>query len=419
MSNRSYFVFALASTLLVCLIPASPAGATPWFNGEYLYRYTFWGARHLLSPSDDYKLFPYHTIENAPPAYEFSRGPAGSIPDDVEYKDGNATKRVALDELLESTRTHAFIVLKDGKLLDERYFKGYQRDSICISRSVAKSFTSALVGIAIDEGFIKSVDDPITKYLPELNERGFDAITIRNLLTMGSGIRYRISQLPWDEDAIYYFYPNLRGVLLSGIEIAEPPGQTFHYADYNVGLLAIILERTTNRTVSEYLQEKIWKRIGMEYPATWSIDSDEDGFELTHVALNARAIDFAKFGQLYLDKGNWNGQQIISERWVTESTAPDPNDHRAWETYPQWSEAGGYYKYFWWGNYRGVDDYSFDAIGKWGQFIFVAPKAKVVIVRTAGDLGLDLEQWPQVLQYIADFVSHGEPSRDAPQKLTS
>src|SRR5271165_1335080 len=116
MSNRSYFVFALASTLLVCLIPASPAGATPWFNGEYLYRYTFWGARHLLSPSDDYKLFPYHTIENAPPAYEFSRGPAGSIPDDVEYKDGNATKRVALDELLESTRTHAFIVLKDGKL---------------------------------------------------------------------------------------------------------------------------------------------------------------------------------------------------------------------------------------------------------------------------------------------------------------
>jgi len=134
----------------------------------------------------------------------------------------------------------------------------------------------------------------------------------------------------WDEDALYYFYPNIRELLLTDMEVAEPPGQTFHYADYNVGLLAIIVERTTHRTVSEYLQEKIWKPIGMEYPATWSLDSVQDGFELTHVALNARAIDFAKFGQLYLDKGDWNGRRIISERWVTESTAPDPNDQRPW-----------------------------------------------------------------------------------------
>src|SRR5208282_5124796 len=282
---------------------------------------------------------------------------------------------------------------------------GYQRDSICISRSVAKSFTSALVGIAIDEGFIKSVDDPIINYLPELKDRGFDAITIRNLLTMGSGIRYRISPLPWDEDALYYFYPDLRNLLLTDMAVAEPPGNAFHYTDYNVGLLAIIVERTTHRTVSEYLQEKIWKPIGMEYPATWSLDSVQDGLELTHVALNARAIDYAKFGQLYLDKGNWNGRQIISERWVAESTAPDPNDHRPWETYPQWADAGGYYKYFWWGNSIGTNDYSFEAIGRWGQFIFVAPRANVVIVRTAGDFGLGLEQWPQVFQYIANFVS--------------
>ena len=142
----------------------------------------------------------------------------------------------------------------------------------------------------------------------------------------------------------------------------------------------------------------------MEYPATWSLDSIQDGFELTHVALNARAIDYAKFGQLFLDKGEWNGQRIISERWVRESTAPDPNDHRPWETYPQWAAAGGYYKYFWWGNSMGADDYSFEAIGRCGQFIYVAPRAKVVIVRTAANFGLDLEQWPQVFQYIADSV---------------
>ena len=192
----------------------------------------------------------------------------------MEYKDGDSIRRVALDKLLESTGTHAFIVIKDGKLLDERYLNGYQRDSICISRSVAKSFTSALVGIAIDEGFIKSVDDPIINYLPELKDRGFDAITIRNLLTMGSGIRYRIAEMPWDEDALYFFYPNLQGdAALRTRKSPSRPARAFHYTDFNVGLLTIVVERTTHRTLSDYLQEKIWKPIGMEYPATWSLDS--------------------------------------------------------------------------------------------------------------------------------------------------
>jgi CubicO group peptidase (beta-lactamase class C family) len=414
MAQRSFLFRAPAIALIVSILTVSPAGATPWLNGHYLYRYVFWGLRSEFSPSDAYKMFPYRTIETAPPPYEFPRATDGTMPAEVEYKDGDSTRRVALDKLLESTGTHAFIVIKDGKLLDERYLNGYQRDSICISRSVAKSFTSALVGIAIDEGFIKSVDDPITNYLPELKDRGFDTITIRNLLTMGSGIRYRIAEMPWDEDALYFFYPNSREMLLHDMEIAEPPGQSFHYTDFNVGLLAIVIERTTHRTLSDYLQEKIWKPIRMEYPATWSLDSEADGFELSHVALNARAIDFAKFGQLFLDNGNWNGKQIISERWVTESTAPDPNDHRPWKTYPEWADAGGYYRYFWWGNSRGSGDYSYEAVGRWGQFIFVAPKANVVIVRTAGNLGLELEQWPQVFQYIADSVSKVEPSKSAP-----
>jgi len=414
MNKRPFLIVALSIAMMTQLLLAAPACATPWFNGDYLARWAFWGLRHQFSPSDDYKMFPYRTIENAPPAYQFPRATGGALPAEVEYKDGDSIKRVALDQLLESTGTHAFIVIKDGKLLDERYLNGYQRDSICISRSMAKSFTSALVGIAIDEGFIKSVNDPIIKYLPELTGQGFDTITIRNLLTMGSGIRYRISEFPWDEDALYYFYPNIRRLLLSDMEVAEPPGQSFHYTDYNVGLLAIIVERTTQRSVGNYLQEKIWKPIGMEYPATWSIDSWDDGFELSHVALNARAIDYAKFGRLFLDKGNWNGKQIISQRWVTESTAPDPNDHRPWETYPEWADAGGYYKYFWWGDSRGAGDYTYEAIGRWGQFIFVAPRANVVIVRTAGDFGLDLEQWPQVFQYIADSISRGESSQPAP-----
>ena len=408
MRNYRRFVFSFFVCMAACLVRGSYAAAGPWGNPDYLYRYIFWGLREEWSPSDGYKMFPYRTIERQPPSYEFPRATTGAVPSEVEYQEGASTTRVALDQLLESSDTHAFIVLKDGKLLYERYLNGYQRDSICISRSVAKSFTSALVGIAIDEGYIKGVDDPITNYLPELKDRGFGAITIRNLLTMGSGIHYRVADLPWDEDALYFFYPNSREMLLYDTEIAEPPGQSFHYTDFNVGLLAIIIERTTHRTLSQYLQEKIWKPIGMEYSALWSIDSEEDGFELSHVALNARAIDFAKFGQLFLDNGKWNGRQIISDKWVRESTAPDPSDHRPWETYELWAEAGGYYKYFWWGEGGGASgDYVYSAIGRWGQFIFVAPKANVVIVRTGGRFGVDQLQWLQVFRCIATSVSGG------------
>jgi CubicO group peptidase (beta-lactamase class C family) len=407
MRNRFRLGLSLFVCVAACLMSGSYAAAGPWGNPDYLYRYIFWGLRAEWSPSDAYRMFPYRTIQTQPPAYDFPRATAGVLPVEVEYQEGESTRRVALDQLLDSSGTHAFIVLKEGKLLDERYLNGYQRDSICISRSAAKSFISALVGSAIDEGDIKGLDDPITNYLPELRDRGFDTITIRNLLTMGSGIRYRIAEMPWDEDALYFFYPNSREMLLYDTDIAEPPGQSFHYTDFNVGLLAIIIERTTHRTLSDYLQEKIWKPLGMEYPALWSVESEEDGFELSHVALNARATDFAKFGELFLNNGKWDGRQIISEKWVRESTAPDPTDHRPWETYGASAEAGGYYKYFWWGEVAASGEYVYSAIGRWGQFIFVAPKANVVIVRTGGSFGVDQLKWLQVFRYIATFVSRG------------
>ena len=394
-----------ALIVAACLALPAQVNAASWTDPGYLYRYIFWGIRGLGHKDLDYQLFPYHEIGNAPPAFHFTPGSAESIPTTVEYRDGDTVKRVALDDLLRSTGTHAFIVTRDDQLLYENYFNGYQRDSVCLSRSIAKSVTSALVGIAIADGFIRSVNDSITDYIPELKgQPGFDSITIRNLLTMGSGIRFRLQTMPWDEDPIAYFHPNLSGVLLSDLEIVEPPGQSFHYSDYNTELVALILKRATHRSLSEYLQEKIWKPLGMEYPATWSIDSFQDDLELAFVLLNARAIDFAKFGRLFLNNGNWNGNQIIPQRWVVESTTIDPSDRRQWETYPEFHPDGGYYKYFWWGYSRGADDYTFKALGTWGQFIFVSPKTRVVIVRTAGDWGIDAVAWQQVAEYIARHV---------------
>src|SRR5262249_23633586 len=143
MRRRSFPVRAFATAPIIAIVligftmATSPAGATPWLNGPYLYRYVFWGLRSEFSRSEAYKMFPYRMIETAPPPYEFPYATRGTLPAEVEYKDADSTRLVALDKLLESSGTHAFIVLKDGKLLDERYLNGYQRDSICISRSVA------------------------------------------------------------------------------------------------------------------------------------------------------------------------------------------------------------------------------------------------------------------------------------------
>jgi CubicO group peptidase (beta-lactamase class C family) len=387
------------------LLSASPASAAAWTQGSYLYRYFVWGAQRLISSrSDDYRRYEYHTIGNGPTAFHFRPGGSDRVPETVEYRNGDVMKRVALSELLRSTGTHAFIVVRDNQVLYEDYFNGFARDSLCTSWSLSKSFTSALVGIAISEGYIKSLDDPITNYLPELKAQRFDAITIRNLLTMGSGIQYRIGFFPWDEFVLAGYYPNLRQLLLSDLKIVEPPGQSFHYNNFNTELIGMILERTTGIAPSQYLQEKVWKPIGMEYSATWSIDSDADGFEITPILLNARAIDLAKFGRLYLNNGDWQGRQIVPEHWVVESTTSDPNDRRPWETFSRWQEGGGYYKYFWWGVSHEQSDYSFMGIGTYGQFIFVSPKTRVVIVRTADEDGIDPPYWREVFQYIADHV---------------
>ncbi|MFZ2061231.1 MAG: serine hydrolase domain-containing protein, partial [Candidatus Binatus sp.] len=207
-ANRRPFL-ALLLSLAGCLIFAASASAAPWTQPGFLYRYFVWGAQFpFTSRSDDYKRYGYHPIDKGPDAYHFAPGNRNAVPDTVEYKEGDAVERVALFELLRSTGTHAFIVIRDNKVLYEDYFNGYARDSLCTAWSVSKSVTSALVGIAIAERYIKSLDDPITNYLPELKDQGFDPITIRNLLTMGSGIQYRIGFFPWDEFVLAGYYPD-------------------------------------------------------------------------------------------------------------------------------------------------------------------------------------------------------------------
>jgi CubicO group peptidase (beta-lactamase class C family) len=382
----------------------------------FLARQVAWGD----STVRDYELFPERTVGNAPPIFHFKQNLSPELFQTIEYSSEGRRKQAGLEEFLQSSQTTSFIVIKDDAIVYEGYFNGYSRDSIVTSFSVAKSFTSALVGIAIDEGYLGSVDDLMVEYLPELKAKGFDELSIRHLLNMSSGIRF----LPDDEvsflgelsqftdEGMSYSYPNLRSLALQIRPDGGQPGAEFNYNNYHLLLLGMILERATGRPVAEYLQEKIWQPLGMEYPASWSLDSEESGFELMQSGINGRAIDFARFGRLFLNNGNWNGRQIISEAWVVESTSPDVHDQRPWHSHTDWKTENGYYKYLWWGRILPGGSYEFAAQGKRGQWIYVAPQEKVVIVRFGLDWG-GVDSWAEVFQGVIAKVRDSERSSSA------
>jgi CubicO group peptidase (beta-lactamase class C family) len=358
---------------------------------------------------EDYLKFPLREIENAPPVFDFKINLSDSLlntSSDILYRSGKEEGKIGdLDEFLEMTDSTAFIVIQDDEILYEKYFNGYERDSINTSFSVAKSFGSALIGIAVDEGHIKSIDEPITNYIPELEGEGFESITIRHLISMSAGLKYYENGLPWGDDAKTNYYPDLRKLALT-VEIEESPDLHFHYNNYYPLLIGMILERAIGQSVGHYLEEKIWKPLGAEFPASWSLDSEKTGFEKMESGINARSIDFAKFGRLFLNNGRWNGKQIISEKWVIESTSPMPvsdYDEYYLEACKKFNpdmglyfESGmGYYKYFWWGHSRDDGEYDFSAEGNKGQLIYISPKKNAIIVRNAKSYG-GVDNWPEI-----------------------
>jgi CubicO group peptidase (beta-lactamase class C family) len=257
------------------------------------------------------------------------------------------------------------------------------------SFSSAKSFASTLVGIAISEGHIQSVNDPITMYLPELLDRDpvFADITIRDLLMMSSGIKYEEFPFVNGDDAKTYYYPDLRQLALEDTVITGKPGEVFHYNNYHPLLLGLILERATGTSVGDYMSKKIWESMGTEFSGSWSLDARE--FEKMESGINARAIDFAKFGRLFLHNGSWQGIEVVPEAWVTDATQADSSIDYEKYYYDDFifSNGKGYYKYMWWGIQCDEENYDFMALGNHGQFIYISPRSNLIIVRFGESYG--------------------------------
>lgn len=328
----------------------------------------------------DYKKFPSRPLKASESHFSFITATAAKSPKEING--------VSFNNFLESNKTVAFLIIRHDTIHYENYFKGYDKESIVPSFSMAKSITSILIGCAIDDGIIKSVEEPITNYIPELHKRGFNQVTIKHLLQMTSGVKFNESYInPFGDAASFYYGRHLRRKI-NHMKLKGEPGKKFDYVSGNTQLLGLVLERALKtKSITNYLHEKIWTPLEMEYDASWSIDKHKNGLEKTFCCLNARARDFAKIGRLYKNKGNWNGKQIISQQWVEASTKLDTTDGSA-----------SYYQYQWWLPNPGKD---FMAEGILGQFVYVNPAKDLIIVRLGKKEGKT--DWWSVFTSLAKF----------------
>ncbi len=376
--KKTKSLFRRILTWLLVLVLAFVVVAGGLFLWAYLSTDTSLVARGIMwgdSDVGDLYRFPTRQVRAGTDPVMFEPAPEDLLSQLPISDEAIQAVDMPLETYLAKTNTTAFIVLRGDQMLYEAYFNGSDRESIQTSFSAAKSFTSTLIGIAIEEGLIRSLDDPITDYLPELLERDprFAKITIRHLITMASGLRWdRSDSNPFSDDFISYYSPDLRATVLDS-EIIEEPGQRFLYNDYNPLLVGMILERATGMTVSEYTETRLWQPMGAEGDGSWSLDSEQSGFEKMFVGVNGRAIDLVKLGWLFLNSGKNGDAQVVPTSWVEEATRLDTTTDPVEEYQYYWwvdTELGGYY-----------------AEGDKCQFIYVYPKADLVLARFGIDCG--------------------------------
>ena len=345
--------------------------------------------RHLA------EIFPSRPVHRAGEAFQFERAPREV---DVSIDYGDTTR--SLDEFVRDTITTGMVVVKDDRIVYERYFLGATEDSLLTSFSMAKSFVSALVGIAIEDGRITGVERPVTDYVPELRGSGYEGVPIKHILQMSSGVHFDENYASWSSDVNIMFAKSFVlgspiNAYAAGLYSERRSGERFNYISVDTQVLGMLLVHATGKPLATDLEEKIWEPLGMERDAAWV--TDRKGMEYAFCCLNATLRDYAKFGRLYLHGGDWNGRRVVPEGWVRESLVPDqPYLRHSGEYTPDWTIG---YQYQWWVP-DGAEN-EFMAIGVWGQYIYVNPRRNVVIVKTAVDPDFDARDMENLTAFRA------------------
>lgn len=287
-----WFAIVLVSIIILMYI----------FDVDYLLRAvrTIYFRGYTTAFLEDYTHFPNREIK---------KGTAQPWNIAKDYNSVEATP--TLSKTHKELQTIAYVIIKNDSIWHESYFDGFDKDSKSNSFSMAKSIVTAALGKAIMQGKIKSLDQKVTDFFPDLKGKFAKEVTVGNLSSMASG-------LSWDEKYYSpfsivtraYFDDDLKKVIL-GLEINEKPGQSFKYLSGATQLLAMCIEKATGKYVSDYVSKNFWQPMGAENDALWQLDHEPDGIEKAYCCIASNARDFARFGKLYKQNGKWNGKQIL------------------------------------------------------------------------------------------------------------
>ena len=345
----------------------------------------------------DYKIFKTSTIEKSTQPSLIPRSSQNAVlPDEFLWAISNDNNKVynykTPEDFLISQGTLSFIVIKNDTIVYEKYFNGFEPDSVRTIFSVSKAFTSALVGIAIDEGYIKGVDQLVSDFIPTFKEEryGKTKLTINHLLQMTSGL----SENDYGDILRLglFYYADDQNKRAEKTKIRHQPGTKFQYSSITTQLLGICLEKATGQKFDTYFHEKIWEPLGTEYNALSS--KDKKGFHKYFGGISANPKDLAKLGLLYLNNGCWNGNQIVPQEWVKSTAKRDTIN----------GKSTSYTNCFWLDTYPLENVFNksdFFAGGYGGQIVYVNPENKTVIIRT-GTTEVDVH-WGRSFSKLSHF----------------
>jgi CubicO group peptidase (beta-lactamase class C family) len=308
------------------------------------------------------RIFPTHVIHRGESVAPLPYDPAGAMRINFEYQH----RRYSVDDFMKINRSSAVLVVQDGKILLERYALGRRPEDRWTSFSIAKSVTSTLVGAAIQDGYIHSVQDPVTQYLPQLKGPAFNGVTIEDMLLMSSGVKW--NEHYDDPDSDFNKYATDMGDRFLKLMASRPrvatPGEKFAYSTADASIVGAVVMAATGKSLADYLSEKIWAPFGMEQDGVWMTSAS--GKETGGICFSATTRDYARFGMFMLADGVINGKRVLPAGWVADAT----RSHIA-TTFAPFG-----YGYYWWTREHGV----YQGIGIFGQSLYIDPSRRLVIV---------------------------------------
>lgn len=350
---KSVLVILLILNLLILF-----TGRTYLYKGVYN---TYFKGRSMPSATE-YQIFDNRKITALFPQ---------SFLKSTKYNTHRLPKNI--EDRFAEVETHAFVIIQNDSLIHEQYWDGFSDTSHTNSFSMAKTYVSALLGCALQDGYIKTIEEPVSKYIPEFKNDWRSAITLKHLVSMTSGIKFDESYgSPFAFPAEGYYGKDLYATCLKYTEKEYEPGSVYHYLSGNSAILGFCIKKAVGKSLSSYLSERLWSPLGCEQDAYWSLD-DKDGQEKGFCCINSNVKDFARLGLLYLHAGNWHGKQLIDSNYVFASTKP-------FDSKEMDGSKNHTYGYAWYlTEHKGLK--IFYMRGILSQYVICVPEKKLVIAR--------------------------------------